>query len=125
MYEALFEAASTVYLVAQVAVADLRNSNRFIARYFGGAGNEKLEVVLNRYILREIEIDEAAITKALTRPAKWKIPNDYTAARRAQNSGVPLVSEKSQIAQALAEMARTAAGKSPVPGKKKKFRLFG
>jgi pilus assembly protein CpaE len=125
MYEALFEMASTVYLVAQVAVADLRNSNRFISRYFGGAGNEKLEVVLNRYISRDIEIDEAAITKALTRPAKWKIPNDYIAARRAQNSGVPLVSEKSQIAHAFGEMARAASGQSPLPGKKKKFSLFG
>lgn len=125
MYEALFETASTVYLVAQVAVADLRNSNRFISRYFSGAGSEKLEVVLNRYIPKDIEIDEAAITKALTRPAKWKIPNDYVAARRAQNSGVPLVSEKSQIASAFAEMARTAAGKSSLPGKKKKFSLFG
>ena len=125
MYEALFETASTVYLVAQVAVADLRNSNRFIARYFSGAGSEKLEVVLNRYIAKDIEIDEAAITKALTRPAKWKIPNDYVAARRAQNSGVPLVSEKSQVAYALAEMARAASGQSPLPGKKKKFSLFG
>jgi pilus assembly protein CpaE len=125
MYEALFETASTVYLVAQVAVADLRNSNRFISRYFGGAGNEKLEVVLNRYIPKDIEIDEAAITKALTRPAKWKIPNDYVAARRAQNSGVPLVSEKSQIAHAFGEMARAASGQSPLPGKKKKFSLFG
>jgi pilus assembly protein CpaE len=124
MYEALFETASTVYLVAQVAVADLRNSNRFISRYFGG-GSEKLEVVLNRYIPRDIEIDEAAITKALTRPAKWKIPNDYIAARRAQNSGVPLVSEKSQIASAFAEMARAASGQSALPGKKKKFSLFG
>jgi pilus assembly protein CpaE len=125
MYEALFEAASTVYLVAQVAVADLRNSNRFIARYFSGPGSEKLEVVLNRYIPKDIEIDEAAITKALTRPAKWKIPNDYVAARRAQNSGVPLVSEKSQIAYAFAEMARAASGQSPLPGKRKKFSLFG
>ena len=37
---------------------------------------EKLEIVLNRFVARNLEIDEAAITKALTRPAKWKIPND-------------------------------------------------
>ena len=125
MYEALFEAASTVYLVSQVAVADLRNANRFVSRYFNGTRSEKLEVVLNRYVARDIEIDEAAITKALTRPAKWKIPNDYAAARRAQNSGIPLVSEKSQIAYAFAEMARAASGQAPLPGKRKKFSLFG
>ncbi len=125
MYEALFETASAVYLVAQVAVADLRNANRFVSRYFGGARSEKLEIVLNRYVARDIEIDEAAITKALTRPAKWKIPNDYTAARRAQNAGVPLVSEKSQVAYAFAEMARAVSGQAPLPGNKKKFSLFG
>ena len=125
LYEALFEAATTIYLIAQVAVADLRNANRFLARYFGGAEGENLEIVLNRYLTREIEIDEAAITKALTRPAKWKIPNDYAAARRAQNMGVPLVSEKSQAARALAEMARAASGQAPLPEKRKKFGLFG
>lgn len=79
----------------------------------------------NRFTAREVEIDEAAITKALTQPAKWKIPNDYAAARKAQNTGVPLVSEKSQIARALAEMARAASGQAPVAGRKKKFGLFG
>ncbi|MBV9499609.1 MAG: AAA family ATPase [Acidobacteriaceae bacterium] len=124
MYEALFEAASTVYLVSQVAVADLRNSNRFISRYFNRSGSDKLEVVLNRYVQRDMEIDDAAITKALTRPAKWKIPNDYAAARKAQNLGVPLVSEKSQIARAFAEMARAASGQSAAAEKRKKFGLF-
>ncbi len=45
-------------------------------------------------LARNIEIDEAAITKALTRPARWKIPNDYAAARRAQNTGIPLAFEQ-------------------------------
>ncbi len=37
MYETLFEMASTVYLVTQVSVAELRNANRFVSRYFRGA----------------------------------------------------------------------------------------
>ncbi len=36
--EALFEAANTVYLVAQVSLADLRNANRVIKRYFSDSG---------------------------------------------------------------------------------------
>ena len=125
MYEALFETASTVYLVSQVSVADLRNANRFVTRYFTGAGSEKLEIVLNRFIAKNVEIDEAAITKALTQPAKWKIPNDYVAARRAQDSGVAVALEKSQMARAICGDGEGGSrSDSSVPEKKKKFGLF-
>jgi pilus assembly protein CpaE len=124
MYEALFETASTVYLVAQVGVADLRNSNRFVTRYFSNGDSEKLEIVLNRYTPRDIEIDEAAITKALTRPAKWKIPNDFLTTRRAQNTGTPIAFEKNNLARAFVEMANAACGRAASPEKRKMFGLF-
>ncbi len=124
MYEALVEIASTVYLVTQVSVAELRNSNRFVARYFNGREDEKLEIVLNRYLARNVEIDDAAITKALTKPAKWKIPNDFVAVRRAQNTGTPIVVEKNNLARAFAQMASSACGQIPSPEKKKKLGLF-
>jgi pilus assembly protein CpaE len=122
--EALFEAADTVYLVTQVSVVDLRNANRFVSRYFHGAESGKLQIVLNRFQARSLEIDEAAITKALTLPAKWKIPNDFVAARRALNAGIALASEDSPIARVLTEMARAASGLGAVPEKKRKFGLF-
>ncbi len=125
MYEALFEMATTVYLVTQVSVAALRNSNRFISRYFSGVDAGKLEIVLNRFVTRNADIDEASITKALTRPAKWKIPNDFAAAQRAQNTGTPMALDKSLIARAFAEMATSASGQTPGPAKRKKFGLFG
>jgi pilus assembly protein CpaE len=125
LYESLFDAASTVYLIAQVSVADLRNANRFVSRYFGGPDTEKLEIVLNRHTPRNLEIDESAITKALTRPAKWKIPNDFAGVRRAQNAGVPLVSGNSQAARVLIEMATAASGETTPPEKKRRFGLFG
>lgn len=124
MYEALFEQATAVYLIGQISIADLRNANRFISRYFNDGAAGKLEIVLNRYITRSLEIDEAAITRALTRPAKWRIPNDYSAARTAQNEGVPLASGKSPVARILSEMAAAAAGQTASPEKKKKFSLF-
>jgi pilus assembly protein CpaE len=124
MYEALFEMASAVYLVTQISVADLRNANRFVSRYFTGSDEGKLEIVLNRFAARNIDIDEASITKALTRPAKWKIPNDFAAAQRAQNTGIPIASEKSQLARAFEEMANAASGQSPRAAKRKKFGLF-
>jgi pilus assembly protein CpaE len=123
--EALFEAATGVYLVTQVALPELRNANRLIARYFNGPEAGKLEIILNRYAARTAEIDEAAITKALTRPPKWKVPNDYPAARRAQNTAVPVVLEDSALARSIRDMARAAAGQAPTDHKKKRFGLFG
>ncbi len=125
MYQALFEAASTVYLVAQVSVADLRNANRFVTRYFSATNREKLEIVLNRYVARNLEIDDSAIEKALTRPAKWTIPNDFATARNAQNTGIPIAAGKNQIARVLGDMAKAASGQIAVSEKKRRFGLFG
>jgi pilus assembly protein CpaE len=125
IYEELFETATTVYLVTQVSVADLRSANRFVRRFFSGAAGEKLEIVLNRYTPRSLEIDDHAISKALLRPAKWRIASDFPAAQRAQNAGVPLVSEKSPVAKAITDMALAASGRAAVAEKKKKFSLFG
>lgn len=123
--ESLFEAASEVYLVTQVALPELRNANRLVSRYFTGADSNKLKIVLNRFSARTAEIDEAAITKALTRAATWRIPNDYQAAKRAQNTAVPIVLEDSPLARCIRDMARSAAGQQPAEPKKKRFSLFG
>jgi pilus assembly protein CpaE len=122
--DGLFESATAVYLVTQVSVAELRNANRILKRYFTGAAAGKVEVVLNRFLPRATEIDEAAITKALTRPAKWKVPDDYQIVRRAQNTAVPIVMEDSALALSIRNMARTAAGMGPADQKKKRFGLF-
>jgi pilus assembly protein CpaE len=125
-YQMLFDIANTVYLVTEVSVAGLRNANRFVTRYFhGGAEAEKLDIVLNRYNPRDLEIDDESVKKALTRPAKWKVPNDFSAARKAQDTGVPLAAGKNQIARAIADMATAASGAAAAPEKKKKFSFFG
>ena len=125
MQEMLFEMATTVYLVTQVSVADLRNANRFVRRYFSGALGQKLEIILNRHTSRYLELDETAVTKALTQPAKWRVPNDFTSAHQSQTTGVPLVTEKNQIAKVIARMAAETSGQDVVEPKKKKFSLFG
>ena len=123
--ETVFQAATAVYLVTQLGVPDLRNANRLIARYFGGVNGNKLEIVLNRFQARSAEIDDAAITKALTRPAKWKVPTDFPAARKAQNSGTPIALEDSPISRVIREMAWAASGQTARQEKKKRFGLFG
>jgi pilus assembly protein CpaE len=122
---ALFKEATTVYLVTQAGIPELRNSNRLISQYFTG-GRPKLDIVINRYEPRSLGMADEHITKALTRPATWKIPNDYSAVRRMQNTATPLVLEDSPISRLIQEMAQTANGKpAPAPAKKKGFSLFG
>lgn len=120
-FQSLFELATTVYLVTQVSIPELRNANRLIAAFFS-KDTSRLEVVLNRYAARAASIDEENIRKALTLEPKWKVPGDYPAVRRAQNTASALVETDSPISRVVRQMARTACGLPPE--KKKKGFLF-
>ena len=121
---ALFRDATTVYLVTETNIPGLRNANRLIAQLFSSS-RPKLEIVINRYESRPAGVAEEHITKALTRTADWKIPNDYAAVRRMQNTATPLALGDSPISRQIRRMARSASGQSPDPAKKKGFSLFG
>jgi pilus assembly protein CpaE len=123
-YKTLIDGAATVYLVTQVSITELRNSNRLIKEFFAARG-PKLEIVLNRFVARSLGIDEEHITKALTQPATWRIPSDYLAVQRSRNTATPLALEDSPISGVIRQMARTACGLPPIADKKKKFSLFG
>jgi pilus assembly protein CpaE len=120
----LFDQAAIIYLVTQVSIPELRNSNRLVSEFFTKTG-AKLEIVLNRYTPRSLGVDEEHITKALTRPATWRVPNDYATARRTQNTATPLSLEDSPISRVIRQMARTASGLPAPAEKKKRFGLFG
>jgi pilus assembly protein CpaE len=120
----LFNESATIYLVTQVGVPELRNSHRLITQ-LSAEGCPKLEIVINRFDPYNLEIDEEHITKALTRPAQWKIPNNYAAVRRMQNTATLLTDEDSQISRAIQQMSRSVCGKPVIPEKKKKFSFFG
>ncbi len=82
--KALFENASTVYLVSQTGISELRNSNRLISQFFSDEGRS-LEIVINRFDSHFHEtMNEGVVEKALGRPVRWKIPNDQNAARTLQ-----------------------------------------
>jgi Flp pilus assembly CpaE family ATPase len=119
-----FKEASTIYLVTQSGIPELRNANRLIAQYQGADG-PKVEVVLNRFESRGSRITEDDLKKALTRPAAWKIPNDYNAVRRMQDTAAPVMATDSSISWQIDQMARSACGLPEVPQKKKGFSLRG
>jgi pilus assembly protein CpaE len=122
--KALMDVATTVYLVTQVSVSELRNSNRLIAEFLATYGR-KPEIVLNRFTPRTLGIGEKEIEKALNQQPRWKIPSDYGTALRAQNTANALALEDSSISRVIRQMARIACGLTENPGKKKPFSLFG
>lgn len=120
----LFKDASSIYLVTQVSISELRNSHRLLSEFFL-TSPLKPEIVLNRFTQRSLGIDEKEIGKALTQDPQWKVPNDYQAAKRAQNAASALVMEDSPIARVIRQMARMACGLPKNPKKKSGFSLFG
>jgi pilus assembly protein CpaE len=120
----LLDVATVVYLVTQVNIPELRNSNRLIAEFFK-SDSPKLEIVLNRFTSRSLGIGEEHVTNALTRPARWKVPNDYFVAQRAQNTASPLALGDSPISRVVRQMARSACGLPANIEKKSRFSLFG
>ena len=117
---ALFEPDAIVYLVSQVGLSELRNSNRIISEFFA-ADFPKLEIVLNRFMPSSLGIDEEHITKALTRRAQWKVPEDAATVRRMQNTATPLALTDSPVSRAIRQMARAACGMTAEPEKKKRI----
>ena len=115
---ALFDLDAIVYLITDVNIPELRNANRLITEWLGTDGR-KLEIVLNRFTSSSLGVDDEHVSKALTRHAQWRIPEDNAAARRMQGvpSSVALV--ESPISGILRQMARVACGLTPVPEKKK------
>jgi pilus assembly protein CpaE len=122
--QSLFKDASAVYLITQVSIPELRNSNRLISEFFEPSGF-KPEVVLNRFTQRPLGIDEREIGKALTQQPQWKVPSDYETAQLAQNTATALALKDSSISRVIRQMARTACGLPKNPAKKKGFGLFG
>lgn len=117
---ALFEDAATLYLVTQVSIPELRNSNRLVSEFFAREIS-KVEIVLNRYAPSLLGVDEEHITKALTRPARWRIPDDHATALRTQNTSTPLALDDSPISRMIRQMARAACGLPETAEKRKRI----
>ena len=59
-----------------------------------------------------------------SRPADWKIPNNYIAVRRMQNTATSLMEDDSEISRAIQQMTRSVSGQPDIPEKKKGFSFF-
>jgi pilus assembly protein CpaE len=123
MDSTLFEDSATIFLVTQVGISEMRTANRMIVKYFSRRG-DSLQIVINRYKTSDSLFDEAQVTKALTRSANWRIPDDYAAARRTRETATPMVMVDSTISQTIRQMAKTAAGLLAEKSEKRSFFSF-
>jgi len=114
----LFNTATTIFLVTQAGISELRNSNRVISKFFRGVG-PNLEVVINRFQSGAPGVTEDAIDKAIDRPVRWKLPDDYAGTRDIQTTASARIQASSPIARMILEMAGSVTGRS-VPEEKKR-----
>ena len=121
--EPLFQMADIVYLVTQLNIPSLRNTQRFVS-HIQREEDRRIELVVNRFDARNTEFDDERVAKVLGLQPKWKVPNDYGAVHRSSNAGNALIMEKSPVANALRNMARVAAGRPAAAAKKKGWGLF-
>jgi Flp pilus assembly CpaE family ATPase len=119
----LFKDATSIYLVTQTGISELRNSNRLISQFFDD-GNPDLQIVINRFDSRFHEtVNEEVVAQALGRPVRWKIPNDHDAARALQHGDTG--SQETRISRISLAMASSITGR-PIPhGRKMDFGLRG
>ena len=106
MHTTLFNDATTIYMVTQAGISELRNADRLITRYFN-EGNKKLEIVINRYNPTLSRVSEDQMTKALGRPVRWKLPDDDDATRLMQNPDALQSQSNSGFLRLLVEMANS------------------
>ena len=112
----LFKDATSIYLVTQTGISELRNSTRLISQFFDD-GNPNLQIVINRFDSGFHEtMSEEVAAKALGKPVRWKIPNDHDAARALQYGGAGLA--ETRISRISLEMASAITG-HPVPKERK------
>jgi Flp pilus assembly CpaE family ATPase len=119
---AMFNEASTVYLVTQAGISELRNSNRILTEFFNKR-SPKLEVVINQYEPNSQGLTDEHIAKALNRPVQWKIPDNCAAARQMLNSTTPGTLVDSPVSRQIRQMARSTCGLPPLPEKTIGFKL--
>jgi pilus assembly protein CpaE len=114
----IFGESSTVFLITQIGVPELRNANRLINRLSTRSG-PRLEIVINRYNSSSQQITEENVMKALTRAPQWKIPENYADVVRAQFTGTPLALGTTAISRAILSMIQSVC-EEPVTAEKKK-----
>ena len=97
---ALFQLASTIYLVTQVDIPSLRNSQRLVSLPVARSASP------NRIGPQPLRSAQSRVRRGAPQQdhrdtPNGSVPNDFAAVRRACNTATPVISEKSPMSQTV------------------------
>ena len=123
----ILEMSDLCFLVAVLTLPCLANTSKVIKTIETlepGAGEDKLRVVINRY-LRKSTISMKDAAEGINNKIFWRIPNDYKMTMNAVNQGKSLkqISPRSLVTRSIEGLAETFSVKNPTPSHKK-WKLF-
>ena len=102
--------ASRIIVVATQELAAVRGGARTVAQLRARYGNERIDVVLNRYN-READIPTEDLERAFKTRIPHRFPGNYRLAIEALNKGRPLVADNhNKLASSFAAHARSLCG---------------
>jgi pilus assembly protein CpaE len=122
----VIEISDTLMLITILSLPCLANTNRLIKSFLdmGYMSNDRIKVVLNRYIKNgDISLKDAE--NGIKKELFWTIPNDFNTTMVAINSGKPLaqIASRAAITKSFEEMAR-ALQQQKLQQEKRKWKFF-
>ncbi|HUQ92725.1 MAG TPA: hypothetical protein VM120_13680 [Bryobacteraceae bacterium] len=122
----LLKGAEAIFLISQVDVPSLRNTQRLASYLSDQLGSrDQLRIVLNRYDAKKSSITPADIERALSFPVAVRIPNDFAAVSAAANTGTAVTSGDSPVGRTLRGMARAACDAKEQAPAGRTWSIFG
>jgi pilus assembly protein CpaE len=108
LYLTTLQAADENLIVMQLNVPSAKNAERFVgAMRRMGIDQNKIRIVVNRYVKKGSDIEPSEVEKALGLKISWMVPNDFKNAIAAINYGEPVVlrAPRSEISASLIGLA--------------------
>ena len=106
----IYEMSDDFILISVQSLPCITNTYKLVYTFanFGYSPQDRVQVVLNRYMKRK-DIDDAFIEKTIHQRISWKIPNDYKNTMDAINEGIPLIdyAPRSAISKSILNYGKT------------------
>jgi len=103
----VFDFADMICMLTEMNIPSLRVTRQALDVFERlGYSQEKVKLVINRYQeSRDFSLEE--VTRSLSYPIYWKIPNDFVTVNKAINMGqpIPAVAAKGQITKSYLDLA--------------------
>ena len=118
LYLTTLQAADENLIVMQLNVPSAKNAERFVgAMRRMGIDQNKIRVVVNRYVKKGSDIEPSEVERALGLKISWMVPNDFRNAIAAINYGEPVVlrAPRAEISASLIGLADLITASQSLP----------